>query len=249
MDARFLKLEYRLALQRSRDGPGDHQMSEPLAYRRRHGRTIIFPPKKPQGSSIGFVVLELPPNLDSPGADGQRPVLCRVGGEFMQRKSDLLGCRRRQRDRRSGNFQLIRVGRDKGRQLRANEIVKLDSAPRSGDEQVVDLDQGIDPGRKRRLELRECLRPESDLAGYALDDGKQVLRSVRQFSHDKLKMLFVALALGNIRIRFEDGERRSVGMFMEIPMALRDDLLPVLGVLYEFPIPAAVPEQDLLYFL
>src|ERR1700687_1552265 len=61
-------------------------------------------------------------------------------------------------------------------------------------------------------------------------------------------MLFVALALGNIRIRFEDGERRSVCMLMEIPMALRDDLLTVLGVLYELSIPAAVPQQDLLYF-
>src|SRR5260370_783266 len=61
-------------------------------------------------------------------------------------------------------------------------------------------------------------------------------------------MLFVPFAFGNIRIGFEDRERRSMWILVEVPMALRDNLLPGFGVLYDFSIPAAVPEQDLLYF-
>src|SRR6266567_2194611 len=71
-----------------------------------------------------------------------------------------------------------------------------------------------------RLELRKRLGPESDLTGYALDDRKQVLGAMGQLPHDELKMLLVTLAFGNIRVRLENRDRRSVRTLVQVPVAL-----------------------------
>src|SRR5262249_61263085 len=98
-------------------------------------------------------------------------------------------------------------------QLGSDEVANIDTLPTAHDEKIVGLGERAQASAEAGEEVIEAVGPAGNLICHALHDGKQVLRSVRQFPHDHVDVLFMTSADRDVRAQSQapdpDGDQES----------------------------------------
>ncbi len=154
-------------------------------------RTVRFLPKQ-----FKPAVAETPRQVDMTGLPRQGAVLCRVGGELVQRQRDGLGGRRRKHDNRPAHRNPLLASGPIGSKFFIDKPIEIGAFPTRACKQSVSIRQRADAAIQRPDIVVDgvCPRQPHD----RLDDRDDVTRAMIDFLGEQYLAFFGALAVGDV---------------------------------------------------
>src|SRR5262245_2254434 len=194
MDTVAVELEFCRALQGLGDEFGNHQRAKPLALRRTYGRPTFFNPLKIKAA----VGLRTAPSHQHPSlGGGKRTMLVSVGDKLMQGKADVLHGIGAEEQSRTVQLR-ARTGTEQIK-MRPHQVAQPSALPVLAQHKVLRLRQALNALAELLHELFDRRALACGLQSHPLHHRELVLRAMREFAHQKGRMLMPDLEFRSCR--------------------------------------------------
>ncbi len=140
--------------------------------------------------------------LTWPRGSDSEPYFCRIGGELVQRKPEILHGLGLQHHVLAFDGDLLAEAIGMLAQLLLDQHAQRRAMPIVGDQEIVRAADGDEPRAEAIEEILDRARARGGLPGDGVDHGEQILGAVGQLAQQEAKLILVRLALADV-----DGDR------------------------------------------